>query len=288
MRRSQVHQLSLFQYAQTTKDPHEPITPRPPRQLPGCSLIYQPRGRAREYAALACNTYKGCDHGCIYCYAPSATRKTRQEFMASTTRPGNFLARLEREAAKYEAAQITSRVLLCFTCDPYQQLDANAQVTRTAIQILHRHSLSVEVLTKGGSRALRDLDLFSKRDAFATTLTLLDKSQSLAWEPFAALPADRIKAIQAFYSAGIPTWVSLEPVLDPAQSLAIIHETASIVDVFKVGTLNYHPHAKTINWDQFAHDALSLLSSIGYHRNLEPDTLKPGDFYIKRDLARFL
>jgi DNA repair photolyase len=277
-------QMTMFAEPKTETRP----APQPPRQLPGCSLIYEPKGRAREYAALACNVYSGCDHGCVYCYAPSATRKTRQEFDASTTRPGHFLARLEKEAAKYEAANIQARVLLSFTCDPYQHLDVEEEVTRSAIQILHRHGLNVEVLTKGGYRALRDLDLFTDRDAFATTMTLLYLHQSEEWEPDAASPQSRMDAIRTFHGAGIPTWVSLEPVLFPAQSLEIISRIHDAVDVFKVGALNYHEHAQTIDWPAFAHDAVELLTSLGYNRNLEPDTLQSGDFYVKRDLARYL
>lgn len=283
-------QMSMFDPAPKSPDP------QPPRQLPGCSLIYQPKGRAREYAALACNVYAGCDHGCLYCYAPSATRKTREQFDASSLRPGNFLAKLEREAAKYRAAGITARVLLSFTCDPYQHLDVEEQVTRSVIQILHGHGLAVEVLTKGGYRALRDLDLFGPDDAFATTMTLLDEARSLIWEPYAATPQDRIDTIRAFHQAGVPTWVSLEPVLFPDQSLEIIRRIHDAVDVFKVGTLNYssrlpaHLQAQVqgTDWQQFAHDAVCLLPQLGYRRNRNPDTLIAGDFYIKDDLARYL
>ena len=253
----------------------------------GCYLIYEPKGRAREYAALACNVYRGCDHGCIYCFGPSATRRQRREFVASIPR-ANFLAKLQKEADKYQAAGIRGNVLLSFTTDPYQHLDVKEQVTRHAIEILHGAGLNVHILTKGGSRALRDLGLFTPADAFATTLTLLDDEQSLKWEPNAALPQDRIATIRQFHAAGIPTWVSLEPVLDPTAALQIIRETWHFADVFKVGTLNYHPHAKTIDWDKFAHDAVNVLSEFGFCRHTDPDTLQRGHFYLKRDLACYL
>jgi len=264
--------------------------PRPasnPTSIKGCTLIYTPKGRAREYAALACNIYRGCDHQCTYCYAPSATRRSPEDFAVSSTRKG-FLGKLEKEATKYQAAGITGRVLLSFTCDPYQHLDVREQITRRTIQILHRHDLNVEVLTKGGSRALRDLDLFTPQDAFATTLTLLDDTVSSTWEPFAAPPSDRIETIEAFHEAGILTWVSLEPVLDPVASLEIIRQTHPFVDLFKVGTLNHHPLAQEIAWPKFAKDAIRLLKALGYQRNTDPDSLESGQFYVKRDLARHL
>jgi DNA repair photolyase len=252
--------------------PPKPAAPELPKN---CTIIYRPKGRAREYAALACNVYRGCDHECSYCYAPSATRRTAEQFAASMLRPG-FIRKLEKEAAKYQAAGITGKVLLSFTCDPYQRLDAQEKITRQAIKILHRHGLNIQVLTKGGSRALRDLDLFGPDDAFATTLTFLYSEPSLDWEPYAAEPHDRIETIRKFHAAGVPTWVSLEPVIDPAAALNIIRHTHAFVDLFKVGKMNYHTISKTVDWASFARDAIKLLKSLG----------KP--FYIKKDLAAYL
>ena len=257
-------------------------------QPKGCTLIYTPKGRAREYAALACNVYRGCDHQCVYCYAPSATRRSRDDFAKSEVRHMAFRARLETEARKYRNAGVHGQVLLSFTCDPYQHLDVEEQITRSAIQILHRHGLNIQILTKGGSRALRDLDLLTDKDAFATTLTCLTDTASREWEPFAALPSDRISTIQKFHAAGIPTWVSLEPVLVPTSALDIIRLTSPFVDLFKVGKLNYHPLAQQIDWSNFADCATRLLKSLGYQRNTDPDTLQSGQFYVKRDLAAYL
>jgi len=236
------------------------------------SLIYEPRGKAREYAALACNVYRGCDHGCLYCYAPAATRRDRESFHRVTTRGPAFLKKLEREAAIVAAVGTAERVLLCFTCDPYCRRDATEKVTREAIKILHAAGLSVQVLTKGGRRALRDLDLFGPGDAFATTLTWLNDGDSAMWEPGAELPQERIETIEQFHAAGIPTWVSLEPVLDPAIALLIIEETAKCVDLFKIGRWNYDARANAIDWGQFGRDAVNLCESLG------------NAYYIKNDL----
>ncbi len=241
------------------------------------SLIYEPAGRAREYAALACNVYRGCDHACTYCYAPSATQRSRSDFVLSATRGANFPPTLEKEAAALnKAGQSGKQVLLSFTCDPYQELDVKDQVTRRTIQTLHRNGFSVCTLTKGGYRALRDLDLFGSQDAFATTLTLLDPDASRHWEPNAALPAERIDTIRQFHAAGITTWVSLEPVLDPAAALEIIRLTHPFVDLYKVGKLNHHAHAQTIDWQKWADTSTALLDSLGKR------------YYVKDDLRAFL
>ena len=235
--------------------------------------IYEPAGRAREYAPLALNVYRGCDHRCVYCYAPAATFTQPEAFGKPAGRPG-LLDALQREVIVNPGNG--RRVLLSFTCDPYQTLDVELCHTRRAIEILHTGGYSVQVLTKGGARALRDLDLFTPADAFATTLTLLDDACSLKWEPGAALPGDRIATLMRFHGAGIPTWVSLEPVLNPASALEIIRQTHEFVDLYKVGKLNHHRLAAVHDWQKFANDAVTLLESLG----------RP--YYIKADLAGFL
>jgi len=233
------------------------------------TVIYEPRGRAREYAPLAVNLYAGCEHGCVYCYAPSAVRKSPEQFHVRPTPRANILEKLQKEVTRRPGQG--QRVLLCFTCDPYQPLDVKLGLTRRAIQALHGAGYRVEVLTKGGTRACRDFDLLGPEDAFASTLTFLDAKKSDEWEPNAAPPLDRIDAIRKAHQAGIPTWVSLEPVIDPEQSLEIIRATHDIVDLYKVGKLNYHPAAKAVDWGAFGHAAEALLRRLGKRYYLKAD-----------------
>lgn len=236
------------------------------------AIIYEPTGRAREYAPLAANLYSGCSHGCVYCFGPLSTRTDRFKFHAAPHPRKNVLAELRKDALA-RAGQATP-VLLSFTTDHYQQLEADCGLTREAIQILHQAGIPVQILTKGGMRAAKDFDLLTQEDAFATTMTLLDPSQSLEWEPEAALPEDRIEAIRQTHALGIPTWVSLEPVIDPTQTLEIIRRTHDFVDLYKVGVLNYHPRAKEINWAQFGRDAIALLEEYGKEYIIKDDLQK--------------
>jgi len=248
------------------------------------SLIYEPAGRAREYAPLALNLYNGCAHGCTYCYAPAACRKDRADFHARPVPRVDVIAKLERELAKDIEVGMQRMngqkdpVLLCFTCDPYQPLAAETNVTRRAIELLHEYGYPVHILTKGGTRAVPDFDLLGTHDhdAFASTLTFLARADSEQWEPHAALPADRLEAIALADARGIATWVSLEPVIDPEQSLEIIRRTYEHVDLFKVGTLNHYKLAATIDWRAFARQAVDLLEKLGAR------------YYIKKDLRRYL
>jgi DNA repair photolyase len=238
---------------------------------PSGGLIYEPEGQALEYAPLALNLYRGCGHGCTYCYAASATFQTREAFADPGLKKGDLLAKLNHEA---EALAPSSPILMSFTTDPYQPLDVEKQISRQAIEILHCHGHAVQILTKGGSRALRDLDLLTPEDRFASTLTFLDEDTSRAWEPNAALPADRIATIKEFHAAGIPAWVSLEPVIEPDAALKIIKRTHKFVDLYKVGKWNYDARAKEIDWAKFTRDAVTLLENLGCSYLIKDD-LKP-------------
>jgi len=237
------------------------------------TIIYEPKGRAREYMPLACNLYNGCAHGCVYCYAPDITRKERPDFYSNISERVSILSKLKREAEAMGKTGDDTQVLFCFTSDPYQP---GARITRQAIEILKANGVNFCVLTKGGSRALADIDLYGKGDSFASTLTCYDDKSSLEWEPGAALPQDRFETLRKFHEAGINTWVSLEPVLDPEWVYEIIRRTHTFIDEYKVGVLNYHPRASEINWPKFGKRVVNLLESLGK------------DYYIKHDLKKFL
>jgi len=236
------------------------------------SIIYRPRGRAAEYSHLAINHYVGCSHGCVYCYVPAITKN--YEFHVKQFVRKDVLYRLRREAPNY--AGTNERVLLSFACDPYQPLDDTEQITRRVIEILRENDIPFQILTKGGTRACRDFELYGPHDVFAATLTFLNESNSRKWEPHAAIPRSRILALEMAKQKGIETWVSLEPVIDPYQSLKIIRQTHQLVDHFKIGKWNYDERARDINWRYFGIKAIELC------RDCETD------YYIKEDLAMYL
>jgi DNA repair photolyase len=184
-------------------------------------------------------------------------------------RPG-ALEQLKKDCAKLKGDN--RRVLMSFITDPYQQLDDEIGATREAIKIIKGAGLNVEILTKGGHRAIRDFDLLDADDRFATTLTFYWLSDSLRWEPLGAPPVERLEAIQGAKKKGLTTWASMEPVIDPDQTLKLIRQAAPWTDLFKIGKLNHHKHAKTIDWKRFGNDAVELLEKLG------------AEYYIKNDL----
>jgi len=235
-------------------------------------IIYEPRGKAKEYADLAVNIYTGCAHGCKYCYAPAATFKKREIFVNNPHARKNIIELLKKDAVKFKDDK--RNVLLSFTSDVYQQLNTELNLARETIEILNKNNISVTVLTKGGLRATADFDILklNKKNNFAVSLTSDDPEESLLWEPGAALPEERIRSLKMAHDLGITTWVSFEPVINVEAVYRLIKRTHKFVDLYKVGKLNYNGHSKTIDWVKFRTTVIKKLKE------------KKKDYYIKKDL----
>lgn len=237
--------------------------------------IYEPKGRAREYCELALNLYRGCSHGCLYCYAPNCLHISPEVFHGEPEPRLGVMAHLEKAAREFKDRE----VFLCFTTDPYQPIDDDYAITRQAIKVLHAAGCRVRILTKGGFRSERDFDLLSARpdlSFYGTTLTFLENGDSLKWEPNAAIPSTRLAMLVKAHNLGIPTWASLEPVIDPTQTLALIEWSAPFADMYKIGRWNHSKRANAIDWATFAREAVALLESLGKQ------------YYIKKDLGIYL
>lgn len=234
--------------------------------------IYEPKGRAKEYGELALNLYRGCSHGCFYCYAPKVLRITREDFLDPQPKP-NIIEKLKKTAPQYTGLE----VFLCFTCDPYQPIDSKLRLTRQALEIFAQNEIKPTILTKGGIRSTRDFDiLFNCDGKYGATLTYLDPALSQLEEPTAAPPQERIEALKQAHESRIYTWVSLEPVIDPEQSLEIIRMTHEYVNEYRVGKWNHDERAKEIDWKAFTQKAVTLLEK--YNKK----------YYIKEDLRKYL
>jgi hypothetical protein len=131
--------------------------PKPAMAPPKGSVIYAPAGQAGEYAEFATNPYEGCGHQCLYCWVPLLLHIVRKKFDAGAVARKDYFARLRVDARKCQAKGITGQVLLSFTTDVYNPFDTS--LTRLTIEILIEHGFAFCVLTKGGTRALVDIDL---------------------------------------------------------------------------------------------------------------------------------
>jgi DNA repair photolyase len=234
------------------------------------SLIYQPKGRAAEYAPWALNIYNGCSHGCEYCYVPGIRRMSREDFKNNVSVRKDLLEKLDKELKKIKDKR---HILLSFTSDPYQP-HANTGVTRMVIMMLKRYGHSVCILTKGGMRATNDLDLLDENDEFAITLTFDNDEDSLRVEPGAELPQERMESLKYAHYKHIKTWISFEPVIRPNQTLNLMKQMLPYADMYKVGTINHSRLKAEINWEDFAEKAKDI-------------TEGKIDVYVKDDLRPF-
>jgi len=240
------------------------------------NIIYEPAGRAREYAHLALNHYTGCDHGCTYCYIPHIPWIDAAEFRSGVKPKKDVLTRVGKDAKKLSGTD--RRVLLCFACDPYPDCDAASMLTRKVLRILRDNDVPFTVLTKSGLLPLRDFDLYRRGiDAFGVTLTTPETAIAAEVEPNAGLPIERIGLLAEAHSRGISTWVSLEPVLDPVESYKAMIASVEHTDLYKIGTLNHVKCDTTpAEWRAFATRAINYC--VAHKRRV----------YIKKDLAGYL
>lgn len=246
-------------------------------------VIYEPTGRAKEYCDLALNLYVGCSHRCTYCYVPAILHKTREQFAQVKPRKGIIEAlekQLVREGEKFKGRE----VFLCFTCDPYPKIENDCCITTEAIEMLHANSTTVRILTKAGKRSEKDFDLLEARpelSRYGTTLVFVGFKESGIYEPDAPSSFERMITLRKAHEQGIRTWVSLEPVINPKQTLDLIHLTHDYVDEYKIGKLNHNKELeqkidREYGWRRFTQEAIELLEKYGKK------------YYIKDSLREFL
>jgi DNA repair photolyase len=165
------------------------------------------------------NAYRGCEHGCIYCYA----RPTHAWIGLS---PGlDFETRL---TCKPDAARLLEQELrrpsyqprpiaLGTNTDPYQPVERTQAITRAILAVLERFSHPVTIVTKSAG-ILRDIDILGALAArnlvhVSLSVTTLDPDLARRMEPRASTPARRLEAISALARAGIPTGVMAAPMI---------------------------------------------------------------------------
>ncbi len=165
------------------------------------------------------NPYRGCEHGCIYCYArPSHCylgHSAGLDFETKLYAKTDAAALLEKELshAKYEPKTIA----LGANTDPYQPLERERRITRSILEVLARTGHPVGIVTKSALVA-RDIDILAPMAAqglakVAISVTTLDRHVARAMEPRAASPGRRIDTIRQLTTAGIPVTVMVAPII---------------------------------------------------------------------------
>ena len=165
------------------------------------------------------NPYRGCEHGCIYCYArpshayiglsPGLDFETRLQFKPDVA------ALLEHDIAK--KGYVARPIALGSNTDPYQPVERTLQLTRAVLEVLDRHDHPVTIVTKSAG-VTRDLDILGRMAErnlvqVCLSVTTLDPRLARMMEPRAAAPLRRLAAIAELSRAGIPTGVLAAPMI---------------------------------------------------------------------------
>lgn len=163
-------------------------------------------------ADYALNCYRGCEHGCRYCYARFITRFVHQEdpwgsFVDVRINAPQLLQKEIRRAKP-------GRVFVSSMCDGWQPLEARYGLTRHCLEILAFGHYPVTILTKS-SLALRDLDLVwgGGEVEVGATITTLDESLRAIIEPKASPSLERLRVLERAKEKGITTYAFLGPLL---------------------------------------------------------------------------
>jgi DNA repair photolyase len=165
------------------------------------------------------NPYRGCEHGCIYCYARPTHcylgHSAGLDFETKLYAKVNAAEVLERELGhpSYEAKFLA----LGAVTDPYQPIEREYQLTRGVLEVLDRTSHPVGIITKS-ALVLRDIDILARMAQrnlvkVAISVTTLDRATARKMEPRAATPARRLAALQALTAAGVPVAVMVAPIV---------------------------------------------------------------------------
>ena len=159
------------------------------------------------------NLYRGCQHGCIYCDARSLCYQINHPFEDIGVKE-NALPLLEQALrAKRKKCMIGTGAM----SDPYMPLEEKLQLTRGALELIHRYGFGVAIQTKS-CRILRDLELLKaindqNKAVVQMTLTTYDERLCRMVEPNVSTTCQRAEALRKFRDAGIPTVVWLSPLL---------------------------------------------------------------------------
>jgi len=165
------------------------------------------------------NPYRGCEHGCVYCYARpthaflglSPGLDFESKLFAKVNAPE--LLECELSNPKY----VPKTIALGTNTDPYQPIERQYRIMRRLLEVLERANHPVGIVTKS-ALVLRDKDILSsmaKRGLVkvALSITTLDRKLARAMEPRASTPEKRLKALEELSAAGVPTAVMVAPVI---------------------------------------------------------------------------
>ncbi|MDE1921461.1 MAG: PA0069 family radical SAM protein [Candidatus Omnitrophica bacterium] len=165
------------------------------------------------------NPYRGCEHGCVYCYA----RPTHEYFGLSSGRDFEAVIFVKTDAPALLRKELASPkwkpqvVVMSGVTDCYQPFERKFTITRQCLQVLEEFHNPVGIITKN-KLVTRDVDILKSMARYqgicvTVSITTLDAVLARAMEPRASTPANRLAAVEALAAAGIPVTVNVAPIV---------------------------------------------------------------------------
>lgn len=181
---------------------------------------------------VSVNPYRGCEHGCIYCYA----RPTHEYLGFSAGLDFETRILVKEDAAALLRKELMSPrwepkvIAMSGVTDPYQPAERRLRVTRACLEVLAEFRNPVGIVTKN-YLVTRDIDLLGELAAHnaamvSISVTTLDSSLQRVMEPRTSIPSRRLAAIEALAAAGVPVGVMVAPIIPGLND----HEVASILE----------------------------------------------------------
>lgn len=165
------------------------------------------------------NPYRGCEHGCPYCYARpsheywglSAGLDFESKIFVKKEAPSLLSERFQQESWTPQGVALSGNT------DPYQPVERELEITRSCLEVFLRHRNPVSIVTKSGL-VRRDRDLLEEMAQLnlvnvAISLTSLDDSLAGKLEPRAARPSLRLRVIEELTGAGVPVSIFVAPLI---------------------------------------------------------------------------
>lgn len=212
--------------------------------------IYNPSGRAGEYAEWACNFYVGCSNGCEYCYCKKGILagvmgQDKPQLKKCFKDDDDARESFRKELIKHKYEMMEHGLFFSFTTDP--MLPETIYLTTTAARMAVISGVPVKILTKcaawvdaflaellkNGTIWNCDPNRFKHLFAFGFTLTGHDEL-----EPDASYHWERIEAMRKLHNAGFKTFASIEPIIDFESARACIEDTFDFCDLYKIGLMS--------------------------------------------------
>ena len=253
------------------------------------------------------NAYRGCEHGCIYCFArPSHAYHNLSpglDFETKLFAKPDAPALLRKELAKPGYRCLT--IAMGTNTDPYQPIEERYEITRRLIEVLAEHDHPVAFTTKS-ARITRDIDLLAPMAAkglaaAVMSVTTLDSVLARRMEPRASSPRQRIAAIETLVKAGIPTAISISPIIPAINDHEIEAIVAAGVDAgartaFSIAVRLPHEVSPlfrewlAVHYPDRAAKVMALIQEMRGGRDNDPDffnRFRPQGAYVQALMARF-